>query len=143
MKEIGCEEVLMAKMAELDGESTAISTDDVDLHFAVCENCQLEFAAIRRVDQSFELHVRSEHVADLWPAIEERIATRTRAVGWKTFAVFAVALAALKIIERSFESDPGWLFGLVPLVLAALLFVLLRENPFKVNTELTLESHHG
>jgi len=143
MKEIGCEEVLIAKMAELDGESTAISPDDVQAHFAVCEKCQLEFAGLRRVDQSFELHARREGDADLWPAVQERIATRTQAVGWQTFTVFALALAAFKIVAMSMENDPGWLIGLVPLVLATLLFVLLRENPFKVNTELILESHHG
>lgn len=143
MKEIECEEVLLAKMAELDGESSAMQADDIDRHLAVCENCQLEFAHLRRVDQSFELHLRREHDAGLWPAVQERIATRPRAAGWQTFAVFAVALAALKIIGMSFANDPGWLFGLVPLALAVVLFVLLRENPFKVNTELILESNHG
>ena len=140
MKEIGCEEVLIAKMAALDGEPTAISPDDADSHLAVCENCRLELAGLRRVDQSFELHVRREHDADLWPAVQKRIEKRTRAVGWQTFAIFAVALVAFRIAEMSSGNDIGWLLGLVPLVLAALLFVLLRENPFKVRTDLVLES---
>ena len=143
MKEIGCEEVLIAKMAELDGESTAISPDDVEAHFAVCEKCQLEFAGLRRVDQSFELHARREHNADLWSSVEERITAPTRAASWKPFGAFAVALVVFRIVEMSLENDPGWFFGLVPVVLAALFFLLLRENPFKVNTELMLESHHG
>jgi len=143
MKEIGCEEVLIAKMAELDGESVTMSPDDVDAHLAVCENCQLEFAGLRRVDQTLELHVRREGDADVWPAVQERIATRTQAFDWQTFAVFAVALAAFKIVAMSMENDPGWLIGLVPVVLAAILFAVLKENPFKVNTELLLESNHG
>ena len=138
-----CEEFLLAKMAELDGESAAISPGDVERHLAGCENCRLEFAGLRRVDQSFELHARREHNADLWSSVEERITAPTRAASWKPFGAFAVALVVFRIVEMSLENDPGWFFGLVPVVLAALFFVLLRENPFKVNTELILESHHG
>ena len=35
--------------------------------------------------------------------------------------------------------DPGMAFKLVPLVIVALLFVLIKENPFRINTELVLE----
>jgi hypothetical protein len=35
--------------------------------------------------------------------------------------------------------DPGMTFKLVPLIIVALLFVFIKENPFRINTELVLE----
>jgi uncharacterized membrane protein len=35
--------------------------------------------------------------------------------------------------------DLGLAFKLVPLVIVAFLFVLIKENPFRINTELVLE----
>ena len=136
-----CEEALMMKMAELDGEGVA-STDAVK-HIESCDNCRHEIAAMQGLDAIFRQHTAATSDVNVWPIVETRIAgTKTR-VGWQALTVLVVAMAVIKIIEMSLDKDPGWLFGLVPLAVAVVLFILLRENPFKVNTELILESNHG
>ena len=140
MKESVCEEFLLAKMAELDGEAREGSTDE---HIAQCENCRLEFARMRTLNEMLDRQARLEHDIAMWQAVKARISSPAERASWQTFAVLATCLAALKVVSMSLQNDPGWLLGLVPLVFAAALFVLLRENPFKVSTELILESNNG
>lgn len=140
MKESVCEEFLLAKMAELDGEATDVSTDE---HIAQCENCRLEAARMRTLNEMFDRQTRLEHDIAMWQAVKARISSPPERAGWRTFAVLATCLAAFKVVSLSLQNDPGWLLGLLPLVFAAALFILLRENPFKVNTELILESNNG
>jgi len=138
-----CEEFLLAKMAVLDGERHEISIEAVDAHLITCDSCRGELARMQSLDEVFDRHVRVERESNVWPAVHQKIAKQSREFGWRTFAVFAFALAALKIVAMSTQNDPGWLIGLVPLVLAGILFAVLRENPFKVNTDLILESNNG
>jgi anti-sigma factor RsiW len=138
-----CEELLLAKMAELDGEWSEFSIEAVDAHLLDCASCRSELEMLLAVNETFDRHMRVEHDANVWPAVQRSLVTQRGEVRWRTFAVFALALAAFKIVAMSMENDPGWLIGLVPLVLAATLFAVLKENPFKVNTELLLESNHG
>jgi hypothetical protein len=137
MKELKCEEVLTAKMAELDGEIMA--SDDAELHLANCDACRREVAAMQDMNVLFRSHDRALHDVRIWPRIEDRISTQPATFGWKPFAAIAAALVAFKLIEMSVRDDPGFLFGLVPLVFAAMLFIVLRENPFKVNADLAME----
>jgi hypothetical protein len=83
--------------------------------------------------------LRESHV-DLWPAIENRIAKRARpVVGWQPFALMGLLLIIYKLLEMLPTRDPGMALKLVPLVIVVLLFVLIKENPFRINTELVLE----
>ena len=134
---MNCEESLLAKMAELDGEQSR--STEADTHIEGCEDCGRELAAMRILDDLFETHTSVRSDASVWPQVRERIAKQPSGFGWKIFAFPVVALVAFKIIAMTLENEPGLLFGLVPLVIAAVLFALLRENPFKVNTELILE----
>jgi predicted anti-sigma-YlaC factor YlaD len=134
---MNCDEALMMKMAELDGERTRSA--DVDSHVDSCENCCRDLALMRNLDELFQKHERVESNSTVWPAVNERISKQASRVGWHIFAVAALALVAFKIIGMSLANEPGFLFGLVPLAIAGVLFALLRENPFKVNTELVLE----
>lgn len=137
---MNCEESLLVKMAELDGEQ-ARSTD-ADTHIEGCEDCRRELAAMRSLDDLFETHTSVRSDATVWPQVRERIAQQPSGVGWKIFAFPVVALVAFKIIALTLANEPGLLFGLAPLVIAAVLFAMLRENPFRVNTELILEKEN-
>ena|SRR5687767_3160790 len=134
MKAVACEEILIAKMAELDGE--ALPSEEVERHFRACEACRLELSAMRGVDELFRSNRRAEANLNVWSPIERRI---SRKIGWSPFVLIAVILVVCKIVEMSLKNDPGLLFGLVPIAVAAALFVLLRENPFRVNPELAME----
>ena len=140
MKELSCEEVLMSQMAAADGEVPQFSQEQLAAHITACANCQHELKQLQALDQVFAGHTLSEVRVDLWPAIENRIAKPTRAVlGWQPFALIGLLLVIYKLLEMLPDRDPGVAFKLVPLIIVVLLFVLIKENPFRINTELVLE----
>ncbi len=139
MSALNCEDMLMAKMAAADGEVTEFSKE-ANLHFEQCEKCQNEFEQMQNLDQLFIRQERLEHNADLWPLIENRIDdAQGKRIGWLPFAIVAVLLVGYKLFEMLPERDPGLTFKLVPLAIVVILFVLIRENPFRVNSEFMFE----
>jgi predicted anti-sigma-YlaC factor YlaD len=140
MNEINCETFLMTKMAEIDGEETEISAEQINLHLVACENCRQEIKQMRSTDNLLGRQTRREQDADLWSAIENRIGKRAVSqTGWKPFALLGALLVAYKLLEMLPAQDLGLAFKFVPLVLIVVLFVFLKENPFKINGELILE----
>ena len=138
MKELTCEDVLMAQMAAADGEESGFSKQQLSAHVAVCANCQHELKQLQLLDQLFTGQTLSESRVDLWPAIEKGISKRS-ALSWRPFALIGLLLVIYKLLEMLPARDPGMAFKLVPLVIVVLLFVFIRENPFRINTELVLE----
>ena len=140
MNELSCEDVLMSQMAMADGEEPAVSRDKLAAHVAACANCQHELKQSQALNHVLAGHTLSEPRVDLWPAIENRIAKRSGSViGWRPFAVIGLLLVIYKLLEMLPARDLGLAFKLVPLVIVVLLFVLIKENPFRINTELVLE----
>lgn len=140
MTELSCEDVLMAQMAAADGEESTFSTKELASHIAACANCQHELKQLHALDQLLDSQTLSEPRVDLWPAIENRIAKRSSSVfSWKPFVLIGLLLVTYKLLEMLPARDLGLAFKLVPLVIVALLFVLIKENPFRINTELVLE----
>ena len=140
MNEMNCENVLMAKMAELDGEETEISVETINSHLAVCENCRMEFEQMQNTNNLFNSHTRREQEANLWSAIEERIGAQSASpINWQPFVLLGVVLVGYKLLEMLPAQDLGLAFKIVPLIFVVALFVFLKENPFKINAELGLE----
>ena len=140
MKELSCEDVLIAQMAAADGEEPAFSKEQLTAHTAGCANCQNELKQLEALDRVLARHSLSEPHVDLWPAIENRIARPAGPVlRWQPFALIGLLLVIYKLLEMLPARDPGMAFKLVPLIIVALLFVLIKENPFRINTELVLE----
>ena len=138
MKELSCEDVLMAHMAAADDEEPAFSKELLAAHMTGCANCQNELKQLQALDRVLARHTLSEPHVDLWPAIENRIAKRS-VLGWQPFALIGLLLIIYKLLEMLPARDPGMAFKLVPLVIVTLLFVLIKENPFRINTELVME----
>ncbi len=140
MNEINCEKALLAKMAEMDGEETELSAEQINLHVATCENCRQEIAQMQTADTLLKRQTRHEQTADLWPVIETRLGAKEVAQsGWKPFALLGALLVAYKVIELLPAQNFGLAFNLVPLVLIVATFVFLKQNPFKINDDLVLE----
>jgi hypothetical protein len=137
MKELSCEDVLMAQMATADGEEPGISKELLAAHVAGCANCQHELEQLRALDQALAGHKLSESHVDLWPAIEKGITKR--ALDWQPFAVIGLLLVINKLLEMLPAHDLGIALKLLPLLIVGLLFVLIKENPFRINTELVME----
>ena len=140
MKELTCEDVLMSQTAALDGEEPEFSKQELSAHITSCANCQHELKQLHALDQLLTGHTLSEPRIDLWLAIENRIAKRTStALGWRPFALIGLLLVIHKLLEMLPARDLGMAFKLVPLAIVVLLFVFIKENPFRINTELVLE----
>src|SRR5262245_45723600 len=100
MKELSCEDVLMALMAEAEGEEPAFSKEHLAAHMAGCSNCQRELKQLQALDHVLANHTVSEPQVDLWPAIENRIAKPTSSLlGWQPFALIGVLLVIYKLLE--------------------------------------------
>ena len=140
MKELSCEDVLMAQMAAADGEEAAFSKEQLAAHMTSCANCQNELKQLLTLDRVLASHALAEPHVDLWPGIENRIAKPTSSLfGWRPFALIGLLLIIYKLVEMLPARDLGLAFKLVPLVIVTLLFVLIKENPFRINTELVME----
>ena len=143
MSEIKCEDAILSAMAEFDGEEPLISAEQLKTHLDGCENCRREIAQMQKTFGLLRAQTRREQTADLWLSIEKRIEPlQTEAapqIGWNVFALLAVFLVGYKLLEMLPDEDFGFLFKFVPLVFVVALFGFLRENPFKINTQLTLE----
>ena len=137
MNEPSCDEVLMAQMAAADGEAPELSREFLEAHIAGCANCQHELKQMQAIDRMLARQTLSEPAVNVWPAVENRIARR--AFGWRPFALIGLLLVIYKLLELLPARDPGMAFKLVPLVIIVLLFVFIKENPFRINTELALE----
>jgi hypothetical protein len=137
MKELTCEDVLMAQMAAADGEEPAFSKEQLVAHMTDCANCQNELKQLLTLDRVLASHSLAEPHVNLWPAIERRIAKPV--LGWRPFALIGLLLIIYKLLEMLPARDLGMAFKLVPLVIVTSLFVLIKENPFRINTELVME----
>lgn len=138
MNEMNCENILMAKMTEFDGEETEISAEMMNSHFSVCENCQSEIGQFQNVGDLLKKQMRHESNPNFWAAIEKRI-EKKNALTPKPFVFLGIFLLVYKLLEMLPERDFGLAFKIVPLIIVVALFVFIKENPFKINTELTLE----
>ncbi len=133
---------MLAMMAVIDGEETLLSSEQTTAHLAQCENCRQEFEQMQNTAGLLNKQKRRGQDADLWRSIEKRIDAQTETaslIGWKMFLLLSVFLVAYKLLELIPERDFGLLFKFVPLIFVIALFGFLRENPFKINTELGLE----
>ncbi len=138
MNKINCEDLLAAMMARLDGEDTEISAERATLHLAECAGCRQEFEQMQITDNLLKRQSRREQDADLWSAIEPQLKAKTQ-TNWQPFVFLGIFLVAYKLLEMLPEDEFGLWFKLVPLVFVIALFGFLKENPFKINTELILE----
>ena len=142
MSEIECKDAILSAMAEFDGEAPLLSSEQTNAHLAVCANCRQEIEQLQTTVGLLQMQARREQPADLWRLIEKRIESQqkvTPQTNWKTFALLGALLVAYKLLEMLAPQEFGFLFKLVPLIFVIALFGFLKENPFKINTRLTLE----
>jgi len=139
MKDLTCEKVLMAIMAAADGENAQLSREEIKGHLRDCENCRDEAVRMKQVNAIFRQATRREGTIDLWPAISSRLDQQSARVDWQPYAIVGVLLLAYKLVEMLPKADPGWAINLVPMIIFGALLVFVRENPFRINTELLRE----
>lgn len=137
-----CENILIQQLALIDGERSELSAEQIADHLAGCEKCRQEAAGLQNTIVLLKQQERRAPEANLWPAVEKRInaeAATILPVKWQPFALVGIFLVVYKLLEMVPERDFGWALKIVPFILIAALFGFLKENPFKINTELILE----
>ncbi|HVE58498.1 MAG TPA: hypothetical protein VNB22_16820 [Pyrinomonadaceae bacterium] len=142
MKDMNCEDILIQKSALIDGEKAELSDEQINAHLADCETCRQQIEQMENTIVLLRRQKRREQEADLWSAIEARIDAESKAVSplnWQPFVLLGVFLVIYKLLEMLPERAPGWALRVVPFILIAVLFGFLKENPFKINSELILE----
>jgi hypothetical protein len=116
-----------------------MSPEEIEGHLSVCADCREEAVRMQLVSDLFQQASRRESAVDLWSAIDTRLDQKPARSHWKLFVVAGVLLLVYKVCEMLPEADPGWAIKLVPLLIFGALLVFLKENPFRINTELVLE----
>ena len=135
-----CEKVQMALMAQDCDEQPAISASEIELHLTSCAVCRQEAEQMRQLDAMLKRQRRREYDVELWPAIQRQISLQpTRSTSWRPFAALALLLITYRAFEMIAPNPPVLLFNLAPLAIMVGLFVLIRENPFRINSELVME----
>jgi anti-sigma factor RsiW len=145
MSQERCENVLLAIMAIADGEAPLLSAELVRAHLETCSDCRREAAQITSLATLFQGQKRREHSLNLWPAISQQlesaaaVAPVTGSRKWPAFLALGLLLVIYKLVEMIPQRNLGVPFKLVPLLFVIVIFVYVKENPFKINLELTLE----
>jgi predicted anti-sigma-YlaC factor YlaD len=129
-----CEDVRMAAMALADGEAAALSQEVVERHAASCDACRRAIAEMPAVGVCLDAVRVSVPTADLWPAIEARIGVRNER---GALVLLAGVLALYKLAVFAPAQDFGMWVQAAPLIVAAGVFVFLKQNPFQINAALT------
>jgi hypothetical protein len=141
MNKENCEEILTALMAVFDGEEIHFSPEELNFHTANCANCRREVDEMQSTFTALQRQERRAFDADLWSAVDAGIKAEPQ-TSRQPFLLVGALLVAYKFLEMLPETDFGFAFKVVPLVLIVALFVFLKENPFRIDTELILEKNY-
>lgn len=142
MKNMNCEDFLIQKFALLDGEKADLPETEIDAHLAACASCRREIEQTQSACLRLQKQKRAAPPSDLWEVVGKRIGAPRESgfkVKWQPFALAGGVLVFYKLLEMIPERDFGWFLKFVPFVIIAALFGFLKENPFKINTELIPE----
>jgi predicted anti-sigma-YlaC factor YlaD len=142
MNRVNCESIRLAAMAVADGENPLIPAPDIELHLSTCDHCRSDVAQLQSLLKLLDGQHRRERTEILWDGIAEdlrpKTALPTTADHWPWFMLLGLLVAVYRIAVSTSDWEPGWWLKLAPVLLVIAVFGLLRENPFKVNTELKI-----
>lgn len=138
-----CEHACMAAMAMEDGYVSELSADQIEAHLANCSDCRREVGQLRALANLLDAQKRKHGTADVWKQVKPRLPNaspgQSTSQAWYPFLLLGVLLLGYRLVEMIPERNVGLFFKLVPLILVIAVFSYLRENPFKINSELRLE----
>lgn len=142
MNELNCESVSMSAMAIADGHQSQVSSEQIGTHLASCPDCGRELEQLQELSSFLDTQERRLRTENLWQKIEPRLSNVTpistsRVSG--SFIFLGALLLGYRLLELIPDRDFNFLFKFVPVLLVIAAFSYLRENPFKINSELSLE----
>ena len=133
--EAGCQKVLLAVMATLDGEEGPMSSREIDAHLDACAGCRESVARMKTVHARLASLAYDPAQIDLWPDIYSRILhdSQPHARERLAFALIAVLCLVWRTAQLVFELPAPVFNGLVPLVAAMLILHWLAGDPLAIN----------
>ena len=132
---MSCEEWRVAAMALGDGEVPAMSRTEIEAHLATCEACRRVIEELQELARTWEGQRHPDYSVDLWPAIHGRLRSPKR--HWLPMLV--VLLVTFRLADLATDRSLALWVQLVPVLMAAAAFAALRQNPFRIETELALK----
>lgn len=143
MTRVDCESVCRSTMATEDGYVSELSADQIESHLAGCADCRTEVRQLRALANLLDGQKRRQRTESVWEHLEQHLpdplpTPSASRVGYP-FVILGLLLLGYRLIEMIPDRHFGILFKLVPILFVMAAFSYLRENPFKINSELTLE----
>lgn len=143
MSELNCKSVSMAAMAIADGYQPGLSSEQIGAHLASCAVCRREIEQLQELSSLLDTQERRLMTENVWRTIEPRLPVAQPAQRTSNFLPLFMSLGALllgyRLLELIPDRDFSFLFKFVPVLLVIAAFGYLRENPFSINSELSLE----
>lgn len=138
-----CESVCMAAMAIADGYQPELPSEQIETHLADCSDCRREVAQLGVLSSLLATQERLRRNEDVWNRIEHRLSDTSSSQSTShasyPFMLLGLVLLGYRLVEIIPDSHFGLLFKLVPVLAVIAAFSYVRENPFKIHSELRLE----
>ena len=145
MTKVDCESVCRSAMANDDGYVSDLSPDQIEAHLAGCSDCRSEVQQLRALATLLDGHTRRQRTEDLWQQVEQRLPdarfSRNASQVSRAFAILGLLLLGYRLVQLIPDYHFGVVFKLVPILFVVAAFTYLRENPFKINSQLTIEGN--
>lgn len=143
MSRLDCEIVSMAAMAMEDGCVSELSDNQIEAHLADCADCRSEVQQLRALATLLDGQKRRPRTEGVWKYVQQHLPVAltpksTSRVSY-LFVILGLLLVGYRLVEMIPDRHLGFLFKLVPILFVIAAFSYLKENPFKINSELTLE----
>jgi hypothetical protein len=133
----------MAAMAMADGYQSELSSSQIEAHLASCAGCRREVGQLRELSTLLDAQQRRQRTESVWNRVEGRLSDVSSEPSasrpWHLFMLLGMLLLGYRILEMVPDRNFGFLFKLVPVLLVIAAFGYLKENPFKIESELRLE----
>jgi predicted anti-sigma-YlaC factor YlaD len=128
-----CEEVRVAAMARLDGEPFGLSSDEIEMHIAVCRPCAMEIAALSALHADLTRADYERLELDLWPTLEPTVnlIVRRRREG-RTILALAAVLVVWRLAQLLLDLPGPVLNSVVPLAIVMVVLRRLTGDPFAI-----------
>jgi len=142
MSEVNCESISMAAMAIADGYQPELLVEQIETHLASCADCRSEAAKLESLSKLLDSQERRPRTENLWNNIELQLPksqVKRSSPALPLFMFLGALLVGYRLLELIPDRDLSFLYKLAPILLVIAAFRYLRENPFKINSELSLE----
>lgn len=143
MTRTDCEIACMAAMAMEEGYVSELPAAQIEAHLAECSDCRREVGQLRALTNLLDGQKRRERTENIWDRVEQHLPNalpiRTESRVGYAFLILGLLMLGYRLVELIPDRHFGVLFKLVPILFVIAAFIYLRENPFKINSELTLE----